>query len=151
MLVAAVAAAAVWSFSAGIERSLGLDCVLERLDEQGAPEGAPTGSGADVAAVTVASRSEARRMAPGMSARVLPLAIGLDAPEVLDAEVVAVTKSPVELPNWAGTGVPATGHVVRLRLLSAPAGSFADGDACTVRVVLERRAPISWLVPSAPG
>ncbi len=156
-LVLALGATAAWGLFGSVERSLGADCALVQPDERYAELGdvqIPDDAVGGFEAMALVPRHDARRLEAGMEARVSASQERLDGPEVLDAEVVGISERPVVAPGWLpgseGSASPG-GHAVRLALRSALPTGVADGDHCTVRIVLDRHAPARWLTSTWLG
>ncbi len=103
-----------------------------------------------IRAVTTVSPDDARRIEPGLDARV-SVASGIpQTEEILNAEVLSVSDSPVEPPTWLsalGLVRQADGHLVELALHESPANPLADGVSCSSRIVYERGSLFSVIIP----
>ena len=110
--------------------------------------------GVEVAEIRVGSESEleafafvpsegARGLQVGMRAHVLT-----ETSQALDAELREVSSRPVTQPGWLtdfGLMPSARSHLVRLSLRDAPPPSAADGDLCSLRIVLRKDSPMRLL------
>ena len=114
--------------------------------------------GEDVADIRVGSESElealafvpaegATRLEVGMKAQVLTAASRRGGSQTLDAEVREVSPRPITPPGWlADFGlIPTTrSHLVRLSAPEIPS-TAADGDSCSIRIVLSKESPVRLL------
>ena len=110
--------------------------------------------GVEIAEIRVGSESEleafafvppegARGLDVGMKALVLTAAS-----QALDAELREVSSRPVTPPGWLkdfGLMPSARSHQVRLSLRDVPPPSVADGDLCSLRIVLSKYPPVRLL------
>ena len=129
--------------------------------------------------VALVPSHSARRIEAGMRARVLPADSTRESSDVIDAEVLGVSERSVDLQgrlgedgvgvsalaggglsaqagsasaggdDGVGFSASAKGHVVRLALRVASSDRLADGDLCTAWIVIERHAPVRWLIPTS--
>ena len=103
-----------------------------------------------IRAVTSISSDDARRLEPGLDARV-NVASGIpQTEEVLKAEVLSVSDSPVEPPSWLSTlGLVrhADGHLVELAFHEAPENPLTDSASCSSRIVYKRGSLFSVIIP----
>lgn len=150
-LVLAALAVVGWGFLGSVERGLRAGCVLavpgERYGEafglSAEPDTVP-----GLEAVSLLDVSEARQVSAGMTARISTSDRTLAGSEILDAQVLEVSEHAVDLRGRLddiGLALSARSHVVRLALDSLPSAVVADGDACSVQIVLERHPPVFWL------
>ena len=127
LLACALIAVLIWAVFGTIERGLSASCLL------GAPA---TGQIDAVSRLTV---EDGRRVAVGMSARVS--AFGADGS--FDGIVAQVALDP------AGSNADGPQTLVVVTLPDA-ASNLRDGDACDLRIVTSRDAPISLIATIAP-
>ena len=105
------------------------------------------GSESELEAFAFVRREEATRLEVGMKAHVLTEASRRGVSQTLDAEVREVSPRPVTPPGWlADFGlVPTTrSHLVRLSVRETPS-TAADGDSCSLRIVLSKESPVRLL------
>ena len=105
------------------------------------------GSETELEAFAFVRREEATRLEVGMKAHVLTEASRRGVSQTLDAEVREVSPRPVTRPGWlADFGlVPTTrSHLVRLSVRETPS-TAADGDSCSLRIVLSKESPVRLL------
>lgn len=115
--------------------------VTGRAVEAGAEVAMVRGGGGDIEAVALLTPEDARRLDEGMRARVLHAGDGREFVRALDAKVHEIEKRPAEPPGWLATfglSSPANGRLARFSLTEAPSQQLADGDACSVWVVLSK-------------
>ena len=89
----------------------------------------------------------ATRLEVGMEAHVLTEASRRGGSQALDAEVREVSPRPITPPGWlADFGlVPTTrSHLIRLSVREMPS-TAADGDSCSLRIVLSKESPVRLL------
>ena len=101
-------------------------------------------------AVTLMLPERGRRLDAGMEAQVRTSASNGGA-QTLAAEVRDISPRPISPPGWLtelGLPAPERGYLVHLALRDAPAPSAADGDSCSVRIVLRRDSPARLLTSS---
>ena len=158
-LVLALAAVALWGLLGTVERSLGADCALVKPDADGrygevAGMRVPDDSAYGLEVVALVPHQEAQRLDAGMDARVSTSVLGVDGPEILDAEVVAISARSVARPGGLLSSEPAApshGRLVGLALRSEPPAGLVDGAPCTARIVVDRHAPVRWLTSGRLG
>ena len=110
-----------------------------------------TGGGSSLEVLAVLGPADAQRVGSAMPARVIAASGDGGAGRALDAQVREIAPRSAAVPRWlasAGLAAPANGRLVRLALTEAPTPELADGDACRVRIVLDRERPVQLL--SAP-
>ncbi len=131
LLAVALIAVLAWSVFGTIERGLSASCLVT----------APSAGG--VEAVARLPSEDARRIVVGMAARVQ--AFGADGS--IDGAVTRITRDAAAA-SAAGDG---RGSLVVVGLADTSAAALRDGDACDLRIVTSREAPISLIatVPSA--
>ena len=102
----------------------------------------------EMIAVAFVSSDLARILKTGMRARInAPFATD---DSTLNAEVAAVSDTPIISPSWLsdlGLTNENRGHLIRLALLDQPVSNFTDGTACNARIVYERGSPFSLIIP----
>ena len=102
------------------------------------------GSQSDLEAFAFVPPEDARGLEVGMKAHVLTAAS-----QVLDAEVREVSSRPVNPPTWltdVGLMPPMRSRLIRLSVRDTPP-SAADGDLCSLRIVLSKEPPVRLLIP----
>ena len=107
-----------------------------------------TGGGDQLEVLAVLAPADARRLDDTMEARVVAGSGDRSAGHTLEAQVREISPRNAVVPRWlasAGLPVPANGRLVRFRLAEAPPPLLADGDACQVRIVLDRERPVQLL------
>ena len=107
-----------------------------------------TGGGSSLEVLTVLEPADAQRVDSTMSARVLTGSGDGAAGHTLDAQIREIAPRSAAVPRWlasAGLPAPTNGRLVRLALTEAPTPNLADGDACRVRIVLDRERPVQLL------
>ena len=103
-----------------------------------------------IRAVTRVSSDDARRLEPGLDARIMVASGTPRTEKVLDAEVLSISELPVEPPTWLsalGLVEQANGHLVELAFRESPQDRVADGTPCSARIVYERGSPFSVVIP----
>ncbi len=106
------------------------------------------GSETELEALAFVPREGATRLEVGMKAHVLTEASRRGGSQALDAELREVSSRPVTQPGWLtdfGLMPSARSHLVRLSLRVAPPPSAADGDLCSLRIVLRKDSPVRLL------
>ena len=103
-----------------------------------------------IQAVTRVSADDARRLEPGLDARIMVASGTPRTEKVLDAELLSISELPVEPPTWLsalGLVEQANGHVVVLAFRELPQDRVVDGTPCSARIVYERGSPFSVVIP----
>lgn len=121
LLGAALIGVAAWGVFGSVERGLTAACLLTA-----------DGRGEGLGAVAALAAEDARRLEPGMAARVS--SDFLD--DSLDAEVREIERRANPEDDHLAT------HQVRLTLLDAAPSISHAGDACSVRIVIREEAPV---------
>ena len=105
------------------------------------------GPESDLEAFAFVPPEDARRLEVGMEAHVLIEASRRSGSQALDAEVREVSPRPITPPGWLAdfSLVPTTrSHIVRLSVREMPS-TAADGDSCSLRIVLDKESLVRLL------
>ena len=137
LLAVALIAVLAWAVFGTIERGLSASCLVA----------APAGGG--VEAVARLPNEDARRIVVGMAARVQ--AFGADGS--LNGAVTEITRDSASA-NSASSASSANDRgqsLVVVGLADSPSAAVSDGDACDLRIVTSREAPISLIAAVPPA
>ena len=173
-LAAAFLAVAGWGLFGSVERGLRSECVIAQsggryAELSGLGAGTAGVSEQGLVAVALVPSHSARQLEAGMRARVLAAGPVGDGSEAIGAEVLGVSGRSVDLrgrldefglsallgddaledDHASGFSASAEGHVVLLALRDDSSARLADGDRCSAWIVIERHAPVRWLISSS--
>lgn len=103
-----------------------------------------------IEAVALVSSENARRIELGMEARVGTSSAITSGDDVVVADVVEISNTPVHPPDWLydlGLSSQHQMHLVKLGLRDQLEAQVADGSTCNARIIYERGSPMSVILP----
>ncbi len=103
-----------------------------------------------IEAVALVSSENARRIELGMEARVGTYSAIATGGDVVVADVVEISNTPVHPPDWLsdlGLSGQHQMHLVKLGLRDQLGAQVADGSTCNARITYERGSPMSVILP----
>lgn len=128
-----------------------LDLVRGQALSAGTPVAEVRVGGGGAAAAALLTPERARRIDPGMAARVALTGVRRAGSQAFAAEVAHVSPRPVKPSRWLSAleAGPGGGHLVQLALGEARDAQAPDGAPCRAEIVLGRDTPLGLLAAAA--